>query len=243
MKYLLNSLRIVILLAITLFTSCENSVGLILFDGKSLEGWEGPDSIFRVEDGCIVGGSMDKPLDRSYYLCTVKKYDNFELTLKAKFKNKGTYENAGISFRAERVPNSTQVAGYQADMGHIEPDIIPIFSDFSPSDMNSPYPLWGILVDEHRSNTSRYPNTDFAPVVFLDIPDRSLIENIIKKDNWSEFRIIANGPEIEILINGISTVNYLEKEKWIPREGHICLQAHSGGPYEIRYKDIRLKKL
>jgi hypothetical protein len=243
MKYLLNSLRIAILLAITLFASCANSDSLILFDGKSLEGWDGPEGIFRVEDGCIVGGSMDKPLESSYYLCTVKKYDNFELTLKAKFKNKGTYENAGISFRAERVPNSTQVGGYQADMGYIEPDIIPKFSDFSPSDMNSPYPLWGILVDEYRSNTSRYPNADFAPVVFLDIPDRSLIENIIKKDNWSEIRIIANGPKIEIFINGVSTVNYLEKDEWVPREGRIGLQAHSGGPYEILYKDIRLRKL
>lgn len=243
MKYLLNSIRIVILLAFTLLTSCENYDSLSLFDGKSLEGWEGPDSIFRVEEGCIVSGSMDKPLDRSYYLCTVKTYDNFELTLKAKFKNKGKYENAGISFRAERVPNSTQVAGYQADMGYIEPDTISMFSDFSPSDMNSPYPLWGILVDEHRSNTSRYPNNDFAPVVFLNIPDRSLIEDIIKEDNWNDLQIIANGPEIEISINGITTVSYLEKEKWIPREGHICLQAHSGGPYEILYKDIILKKL
>ncbi len=243
MKYLLNSLKIAILLTFTLLTSCKTSDGLSLFDSKSLEGWEGPDSVFRVEDGCIIGGSMDSPLDRSYYLCTVKKYDNFELTLKAKFKNKGTYENAGVSFRAERVPNSTQVGGYQADMGHINPDIMPMFSDLSPSDMNSPYPLWGILVDEYRSNTSRYPNTDFAPVVFLDIPDRSLIENIIKKDNWSEVRIIANGPEIEIWINGISTVNYSEKEKWVPKEGHIGLQAHSGGPYEVLYKDIRLKEL
>ena len=71
----------------------------------------------------------------------------------------------------------------------------------------------------------------------------TVLENIIKEDNWNELRIIANGPEIEIFINGISTVKYLEKEKWIPREGHICLQAHSGGPYEILYKDIRLKKL
>ena len=243
MKRLLNSLRIVIVLALTLLTSCKNPDGLSLFDGKSLEGWEGPGSVFRVEDGCIVGGSMDKPLDRSYYLCTVNKYENFELTLKAKFNNTGTYENAGISFWAERVPDSTQVAGYQADMGHIEADIMPIFSDLSPSDMNSPYPLWGILVDEHRSNTSRYPNSDFAPVVFLGIPDRSLIENITKEDDWNELRIIANGPEIEIFINGISTVKYLEKEKWVPREGHFCLQAHSGGPYEIRYKDIRLRKL
>ena len=222
--------------------SCENPEVFILFDGESLKGWECLDDIFRVEDGCIVAGSMDTPLDHSYYLCTEKKYDNFELTLKAKFNNNGEYENAGISFRAERVPNSTQVAGYQADMGHIEPDIIPIFSDFSPSDKNSPYPLWGILVDEYRLNTSRYPNNDFAPVVFLDIPERSSIESSIKKDNWNEVQIIANGPEIEILINGISTAKYFEEEKWVPREGHICLQAHSGGPYEVLYKDIKLRK-
>jgi len=78
-----------------------------------------------------------------------------------------------------------------------------------------------------------------ANILYIEIA----LAQELKNAGWSEFRIIANGPEIEILINGISTVNYLEKEKWIPREGHICLQAHSGGPYEIRYKDIRLKKL
>lgn len=238
-----NYLRIIIFIVSVLFISCENPEVFMLFDGESLEGWECPDRIFRVQDGSIVAGSIDKPLDHSYYLCTVKKYDNFELTLKTKFNNNGVYENAGISFRAERVPNSTQVAGYQADMGYIEPGVIPIFSDFTPSDMNNPYPLWGILVDESRLNTSRYPNNDIAPVVLLDLPDRTIIDKNIKKDDWNELRIIANGPEIQIIINGISTVNYIEKENWIPREGHICLQAHSNGLFEILYKDIRLKKL
>jgi hypothetical protein len=238
-----TSLRIAILLVTMILASCQSPDGSSLFDGKSLKGWEGPADAFRAEDGCIVGGSMDKPLAQSCYLCTEKKYDNFVLTLKAKFKSTGKYENAGLSFRAERAPNSTQVAGYQADMGHIEPNIIPLFSDVSPSDMTSPYPLWGILVDEFRSNTSRYPNNDFAPVVFLVMPDRTLIESIIIKDNWNEYRVIADGPQIEIFVNGVSTAKYLEKEKWVPPTGHICLQAHSGGPYEILYKDIRLRKL
>jgi len=238
-----TSLRIAMLLVTMILASCQSPDGSNLFDGKSLKGWEGPDTVFRAEDGCIVGGSMDEPLDQSCYLCTEKKYDNFVLTFKAMFKNKGKYENAGLSFRAQRVPNSTQVAGYQADMGHIEPNIIPLFSDISPSDMSSPYPLWGILVDEFRSNTSRYPNNDFAPVVFLVMPDETLIESIIIKDNWNEFRIIADGPEIEIFINGVSTAKFLENQKWVPATGHICLQAHSGGPYEILYKDIRLRKL
>lgn len=238
-----NCLRIIIFIVSVLIISCVNPEVFILFDGESLDGWECPDRIFRVEDGSIVAGSIDKPLDRSYYLCTAKKYDNFEITLKAKFNSKDAYENAGISFRAERLPDSTHVAGYQADMGYIAPNVIPILSDFAPSDMNNPYPLWGILVDENRSTPSRYPHYDIAPVVLLDLPDRTIIDKNVKKDDWNELRIIANGPEIQIIINGISTVNYIEKENWIPREGHICLQAHSNGLFEILYKDIRLKKL
>ena len=30
-----------------------------LFDGKSLAGWEGNEEVWRVEDGVIVGGSME----------------------------------------------------------------------------------------------------------------------------------------------------------------------------------------
>ena len=234
---------ITVLMAPMLFAGCRTPDAVSLFDGKSLNGWECPDGIFRVEDGCIVAGRMDTPLDHSYYLCTEGTYDDFELTLKAKFNSKGPYENGGVSFRAERVQNSTQVAGYQADMGYIEAYIIPIFSDHSPSDPNSPYPLWGILVDEFRSNTSRYPNTDFAPVVFLDMPERSLIESIVKKDDWNEIHIIANGPEIEIQVNGVSTATFLERDKWVPEEGHIGLQVHSGGPCQVLYKDIKLRKL
>jgi len=236
-------INIIILMVSVLFAGCRTPSAVSLFDGKSLKGWECPDSVFRVKDGCIVAGSMETPLEHSYYLCTEGTYDDFELTLKAKFISKGPYENGGVSFRAERVQNSTQVAGYQADMGHIEAYIIPLFSDHSPSDSDSPYPLWGILVDEFRSNTSRYPNNDFAPVVFLDMPERSLIEHTIKKDDWNEIHIMAKGPQIEIQVNGIPTATFLEKETWVPREGHIGLQVHSGGPCKVLYKDIKLRQL
>jgi len=238
-------LNIAMLMVSMLFASCRSPSPdpITLFDGRTLQGWECPESVFRVEDGCIVAGSMDTPLDHSYYLCTEETYADFELTLKAKFNSTGRHENGGVSFRAERVPGSTQVAGYQADMGHIERDIIPIFSNYSPPDVNSPYPLWGILVDEFRSNTSRYPRNDYAPVVFLDMPDLALIERIIKPDDWNEIHILANGPEIEIQVNGVTTATFMEKDEWVPKEGHIGLQVHSGTPCEVLYKDIMLRKL
>ena len=86
---------------------------LPLFDGKSFAGWEGNLQAFRVQDGAIVGGRLDKPVPRNEYLCTTKTYRDFELRLK--FKLLGENVNAGVQFRSERVPGSSEMIGYQVD--------------------------------------------------------------------------------------------------------------------------------
>lgn len=98
-----------------------------LFDGITFTGWEGDLSKFRIEDGAIVAGSLKAPLNRNYFLCTTERYDNFELELKVKLV--GEDANAGIQIRTERIPNDTEVIGYQADMGQ---------------------QYWGCLYDESR---------------------------------------------------------------------------------------------
>ena len=228
--------------SIVLFMSCGTPDELKLFNGKSLEGWEGSNSIFRVEKGAIVGGNLENPIDKSYYLCTEQKYENFELKLSAKFITNDINTNGGISFRAKRVPNSSEVMGYQADIGYIDAPVIAQFSDFTPRDTTGLYPLWGSLVDENRPDTSRYPRPDIFPVIFFKVADKELMEEIIDPFDWNEISIKANGPDIEIKINGVTTAQYTEKGD-IPSSGYICLQAHSGGPYEIWYKNIVLNQL
>ncbi|MEN8250343.1 MAG: DUF1080 domain-containing protein [Bacteroidota bacterium] len=225
-----------------LFMSCGNSDELKLFNGESLEGWEGSNTVFRVEEGAIVGGNLKEPLEKSYYLCTEQKYENFDLKLSAKFIGNDLNINGGISFRAKRVPNSNEVMGYQADIGYIDAGAIPIFSDFTPEDTSGLYPLWGCLVDENRADTSRYPRPDIFPAIIFKVADRQLIEEIINPFGWNEIHIKANGPDIEIKINGVTTAKFTEKGN-VPLNGSICLQAHSGGPYEVWYKNIRLKHL
>jgi hypothetical protein len=85
-----------------------------LFDGKTLNGWEGNRAIFRVEGGAIVAGTLKERIPRNEFLCTVKQYDNFELRLKVKLVGKGA--NGGVQFRSQRIPNHNEVKGYQADM-------------------------------------------------------------------------------------------------------------------------------
>ena len=103
-----------------------------IFDGKTLEGWEGNMKWWRVEDGCITGGSKTENVPSNEFLATTKEYGNFILRLKFKLTGFGGFINSGIQFRSKRVPNSTEMSGYQADLG-------------DPS-------WWGCIYDESRRN-------------------------------------------------------------------------------------------
>jgi hypothetical protein len=105
-----------------------------LFDGKTLTGWEGNAETFRVHDGAIVGGSLEKRIPRNEFLCTKREYGDFELN--AKFKVLGKGANGGIQFRSKRIPNHHEVSGYQADLGE---------------------GWWGSLYDESRRNKILVP--------------------------------------------------------------------------------------
>ncbi len=102
-----------------------------LFDGKTLAGWEGDEKTWKVEDGAIVGGSLDAVVPRNEFLCTTRTYDNFELKVTFKLVGDKAKANAGIQFRTKRIPKHHEVSGYQADVGQ----------DY-----------WGALYDESRRN-------------------------------------------------------------------------------------------
>jgi hypothetical protein len=103
-----------------------------LFDGKTLTGWEGEtEKTWRVEEGAIVGGSLDTVVPRNEFLCTTKSFGDFELKLRFKLLGDRKQANAGVQFRTQRIPKSHEVIGYQADIGQ----------DF-----------WGALYDESRRN-------------------------------------------------------------------------------------------
>src|SRR4051812_19295508 len=87
--------------------------GVPLFDGRTATGWEGDSTgIWRFAGGEIVAGSLEHPQAANEFLCTTKEYGDFDLRLQYR---RGT-SNGGVQFRSRRVPDSREVAGYQADM-------------------------------------------------------------------------------------------------------------------------------
>ncbi|HWB03090.1 MAG TPA: DUF1080 domain-containing protein [Verrucomicrobiales bacterium] len=89
-----------------------------LFDGKTFTGWEGDTkNTWRIQDGAITAGSLDKTQPRNEFLSTSKQFANFELTLKWKLEGTDGFVNGGVQFRTKRIPNNHEVSGYQADLG------------------------------------------------------------------------------------------------------------------------------
>ena len=90
-----------------------------LFDGKSLAGWEGDLKVWRVEDGLMTGGSMTEKVPRNFFLATTRSFQNFELRVQLKLTgvpDTGLI-NSGVQIRSLRVPNNTEMSGYQVDAG------------------------------------------------------------------------------------------------------------------------------
>lgn len=90
-----------------------------LFDGKTLNGWEGDiGRTWRVEDGAIVGGSLTTTVPRNDFLVTTRDYANFILRLDYKLEGTEGFLNSGIQFRSRRLDKPAyEMIGYQADIG------------------------------------------------------------------------------------------------------------------------------
>jgi hypothetical protein len=180
-----------------------------IFDGKTFAGWEGDRTVFRIQDGAIVGGTLESKIARNEFLCTTRTYGDFELRLKVKLLG-GDRANAGIQFRTRRIPNHHEVSGYQADMG---------------------VGWWGALYDESRRNR------------VLKGPDQEQMKSVVRADDWNDYVIRAEGPRIQLQVNGVQTVDYAEEQPDIEATGVICLQIHGGPPSEAWYKDITVVEL
>ena len=90
---------------------------------------------------------------------------------------------------------------------------------------------WGALYDESRRKK------------VLISPDAAALDKVLKRDDWNDYVIRAEGKRIRLTINGYQTVDYTEPDDTIKQTGIICLQIHSGPPSEARYKDITIEEL
>ena len=189
-----------------------------LFDGKTLTGWEGDAKVWRVENGEIVGGSLQGN-PRNEFLTTKRTFYNFRLTLEYKLTGTEGFVNAGVQFRSLRATNPpNEMIGYQADIGHGHT---------------------GSLYDESRRK--KFLARAGTGVGAYGVKADTEIAELEKKGEWNKYEIRAEGPRITIFLNGKATLDYTETDPSIDDAyGLIGLQIHGNCKAEIRFRNITI---
>ena len=211
-------------------TAEEKAEGFeLLFDGKTTEGWRGynMDKMppgWKVIDGVLTraaGGAGGKGAGGGDDIITVDQFDNFDLRLQWRV---GKGENSGILYRVKEGADTSW---------HVAPEM-QVLDDQG----------WG--EDERRHHA--------GALYDLYAPSKSVVKS---PNQWNEARIVADGNHIEHWLNGEKVVEVecysddwnerVAKSKFKDkpdfakaRQGHICLQDHSG---KVEYRTIRIKKL
>ncbi len=80
-----------------------------IFDGKTLEGWEGNAKLWRVEDGCLTGGSYDETVPRNEFLASTRDFTNFIIRFQIKLTGSNGFINSGFQICSQRAPPSVRV--------------------------------------------------------------------------------------------------------------------------------------
>jgi type 1 glutamine amidotransferase len=199
-----------------------------IFNGTSLDGWEGKPDFWSVQDGVIVGQTTaEKPTKGNTFLIWRQgTVDDFELTLSYRIAG----GNSGVQYRSKDHGDFV-VGGYQGDFE----------SGTTYSGILYEEKGRGILAKrgERVSIAADGTRTSGEPIGTAEE-----LQQRIRPGEWNDVKIVARGPKLQHFINGqLMSETVDEQVGKRAAEGILALQLHAGPPMKVEFKDIRLKRL
>jgi len=213
-----------------------------LFDGTSLNGWVQMNGghRFTVEDGAIVGRTVEASASMNSFLCTLQEFDDFELELETAID---PITNSGIQIRSAVRPLQTTGRAFESAAGRVNGPQVEIRRFYKGE------PATGLLYGEAMGTNwlSSQKTIDEGHHFFVD-------------GGWNKLRIVARGPRIQTWVNGNLVEDLVNDEVYKSHpKGFIGLQVHglserevnlhpelgitTKQPLTIRWRNIRIKPL
>lgn len=218
-----------------------------IFDGQSLDGWEGDTSLWRVEDGNLVGEIKEGVSleNNSFIIWQGGTPGNFELKTEFRISEDG---NSGLNYRSEPVadiPNA--LTGYQADI------------DGAARYTGQNYEEKGRTTLAYRGQKVTVPATEASGSEVRELVERNAwtlaevteelgtseeLKEHVKIGDWNELRVVADGNHLQHYINGVLMSDVTDNDTVNGRSsGYLGVQVHVGPPMKVEYRNIRLKEL
>ena len=212
-----------------------------IFDGVSLQGWDGDPAFWKVEDGAIVGESTaQNPLKENTFLIW-RGGEPRDFELKLQFRMNAT--NSGVQIRSAHVPPGTLMGdrkvegrwvlkGYQADI------------DFENRWTGQLYEERGRGFLATRGLAVHVPEGGRPRAIgnLQQTPDE--LKAIIRTGDWNQLHLIARHNTIIQILNGAVTSLVVDDDtKNRAAGGLIGFQIHVGAPMRAEFRNIWLKTL
>lgn len=207
---------------------------LSMFDGKSLDGWQGDPKYWRVADGVMVGEITPATVIKSntFLIWQVGTPEDFELKVDYRISQSG---NSGINYRSVVVPDTVTPAnrfamrGYQCDI------------DGKNLYTGNNYEEKGRLFLAQRGNVTHVTGSRI-PVVLSSVGDNKELAGLLT-DSWNSIHLIVRHNILIHNINGRLMSVTIDDDPNRERRGLIGVQVHVGPPMKIEYRNWRIKSL
>jgi hypothetical protein len=199
-----------------------------LFDGKTLNGWDGDPAYWRVEDGVIVGQTKLGAIPNQNTFLIWRGGSPADFELQAEYRLTGG--NSGFQYRSHEVPGIRwAMRGYQADIDAEQRYTGQIYEERGR----------GFLVLRGQSASIE---SGAKPVVTGTLGSEAELKATIHTPGWNEYRIIARGNVLIQILNG-RVMSMLVDDDTVNRKmnGLIGIQLHAGEPMKIEVRNIRLR--
>lgn len=209
-----------------------------LFDGSSLEGWDGDPRLWSVQDGVIHGETTEENATKGNTFLIWQGGDLGDFELRLSFRCTAD-NNSGIQYRSQHITegsprNAWVVRGYQHEIRNEE--------DF-PNVPSFIYDEGGkrgriCMVGERAVGKAD------GKEVIGELIDQEAFRELMKVDDWNDVIIRAEGNHIQHYLNGRLVLDFTDEDpdRALP-SGVLALQLHAGRPMWAEYRDIRLAKL
>jgi len=209
-----------------------------IFNGTSLDGWDGDPRYWRVENGEIVGEVTPETLlkQNNFLIWRGGTPVNFELKAEFRISAQG---NSGINYRSVEIPGTKWLMrGYQADI------------DGANKYTGQNYEERGRTFLAPRGTIS-YVATGEKPAIIALLGSSTTqsgsaddLKAFIKNGDWNEYHLIVRGNVLIHILNGHVMSEVIDDDTANRKfSGLIGVQVHVGPPMKIEYRSFLLKTL
>ena len=220
-----------------------------IFDGKTLNGWEGDNKYWRVENGNLVGEITPETLLKTNSFITWKGGEPADFELKGEFNitEKG---NSGINYRSEKLPDIPYaLRGYQADIdganrytgqNYEERGRTTLAYRGQITSINPQSGVW--KAEDVKAKVQKNAWTELK--ITGSLGENEALKTKIKSQDWNSFHLIIKGNRLQHYINGVLMSDVTDNDAVNGKsKGILGVQVHVGPPMKVQYRNLRLKEL